>query len=224
MGLGESLERQLLKYRHWRSLSRAGPSGDFYRNGGKNLVVENLPVTSDDIVIDAGGFEGQWTAEMAWRYGCKSIVFEPIPAFAGNLQRRFSSNARIQVRPEGIGPKNEDLEFCVASDGSSSINPLSGERVKARIRDVFDVFSEPALSHVGCMKINIEGAEYDLLDRMTEQHLHEQVGCFLIQFHSFVPDAIDRIKAIQQALRDTHDLKWSYPFIWERWDRRERPS
>ena len=64
-------------------------------------------------------------------------------------------------------------------------------------------------------------------DKKTKQNLLESImrdiniikniGTFLIQFHDFVDDAIERRKEIQRKLSETHTKIFDYPFIWEKW-------
>jgi hypothetical protein len=67
------------------------------------------------------------------------------------------------------------------------------------------------------MKINIEGAEFPLLERMIETELLKQVDCFMIQFHEWHPGAYHRRREIRKALRKSHKLDWDYHFVWEKW-------
>jgi hypothetical protein len=71
------------------------------------------------------------------------------------------------------------------------------------------------------MKINIEGGEYELLDRMLETGLVERVTAFQIQFHYFVEDAETRMASAQQRLSRTHSPTWQYRFIWENWEKKQ---
>ena len=73
---------------------------------------------------------------------------------------------------------------------------------------------------VDLMKINIEGSEFPLLERMIDCDLLGEVRCFLIQFHEWHPGAYRRRRRIQRALAKTHTKVWDYPFIWEKWQRR----
>jgi hypothetical protein len=41
-----------------------------------------------------------------------------------------------------------------------------------------------------------------------------------VQFHDFVPNAEPRMRQIQQALAETHELTYAYPFVWENWRRK----
>ena len=73
---------------------------------------------------------------------------------------------------------------------------------------------------VALMKINIEGGEYDLLDRMIETGLVESIDNLQVQFHNFTVDAKRRMERIQEALQRTHTLNYQYRFVWENWVRK----
>jgi len=38
-----------------------------------------------------------------------------------------------------------------------------------------------------------------------------------VQFHSFFPNAEERMLTIQSKLKETHRLEWQYRFVWESW-------
>ena len=88
------------------------------------------------------------------------------------------------------------------------------------IKDVALLWQSLQLKSVDLMKINIEGGEFSLLERMTDVNLHTQVDCFLIQFHEWHPNAYQRRARIRKTLAKTHNLQWDYHFIWEKWVRR----
>ena len=174
-------------------------------------------MSSGSLVIDAGGYRGSWTAEMLVRYGCAVRVFEPMPEFATNLRERFGQNDRVIVSEEALGGQNGVEDFTVAGDGSGASVPHAGCRIRVRKMDVADVVrAGPA--QIGCMKLNIEGAEYEVLDRLIETELHDRVDCFLIQFHNFEVMAREHRERIRSALARTHRLAWDFPLVWERWD------
>ena len=70
---------------------------------------------------------------------------------------------------------------------------------------------------IDLMKINIEGAEYDLLEHLIENKFVENIKDIQVQFHDFVPNAEARMKNIQAGLSKTHYLTYQYPFVWENW-------
>ena len=68
------------------------------------------------------------------------------------------------------------------------------------------------------MKINIEGAEYKLLDRIIDTGLINNINHLQIQFHKkdIENPEYKREKAISK-LSETHNNIWSYYYVWERW-------
>ena len=54
------------------------------------------------------------------------------------------------------------------------------------------------------MKINIEGCEFEVLERMLEAKMLSSVKNFQIQFHDIAPDSRARMEKIQKTLSETH--------------------
>jgi FkbM family methyltransferase len=219
--IGDTVERTLGLYRAWRCRAAPGAMGAFYRAGGNSLLFENLPVRSSDIVLDVGGYRGDWTAEMCWRYGSKSLVLEPVPEFAAQIAKRFEHNDRVVPIAAGLGARDETLEIALAADGSSSVRRALGVRqINVPIMGVESLFAEHHLDEVACTKINIEGAEYDLLDAAHERGLLARVRCLVIQFHDIGATTQERLARVREGMARTHDPGFSFDLVWERWDRK----
>lgn len=214
MGLGERLERALAGWRAFRRDRLPGALGAFHRERGVERLWEALPVRSDSLVLDAGGYRGDWTAEALVRFGCRSLIYEAVPQFAEELRRRFAGNQRVQIVSGALGGKSGELELFVQADGSSAfVQRGAGVRVP-----LFDV-AEALREDVACVKLNIEGGEFDLLERILDAGLAARVGSFVIQFHEIDPQSAARRERIRAGLARTHRLVVDYPFVWERWDR-----
>lgn len=67
------------------------------------------------------------------------------------------------------------------------------------------------------MKINIEGAEYDLMEWIISEGLVKKIENIQIQFHDFIENAEARMVNIQNLLGRTHYLTYLYRFVWENW-------
>lgn len=80
------------------------------------------------------------------------------------------------------------------------------------------------MSNVDLMKINIEGGEYNLLEKMISSGLISKVDNLQIQFHDIKAlDSENRMKKIWLALEKTHMVTWKFrPFVWENWKRSEK--
>ena len=92
MSLGQKIIDVIESRRDRQRKSQPGAVGQFWRDGG-NALLYDLPVTTGSLVIDAGGYEGEWSAGMISRYGCRSQVFEPVPAFFEHCQTYFKNIA-----------------------------------------------------------------------------------------------------------------------------------
>jgi FkbM family methyltransferase len=170
----------------------------------------------DSVVFDLGGYEGQWTSDIVARYGCRVHVFEPVPEFARAIAARFRKNPRVTVHPFGLGAEAGTLGLKLAGDGTSALRG-KGLPVDGRIERADDWFAKEAIDRVDLMKINIEGGEYDLLEHLIDTGLVQRIAHIQVQFHDFVPDARERMNAIQERLAKTHEPEWQYEFVWESW-------
>jgi hypothetical protein len=80
---------------------------------------------------------------------------------------------------------------------------------------------EIGIGEIDLMKINIEGGEYKLLDRMIETGLHLRCKRIRVQFHEWMPESHARYQRIRAGLSRSHDLEWYYSFVWESWVRKD---
>jgi len=217
MGIGSRIGQALGDYRDWRLSRGTSPAARFHRNGANRLLLEGLPARSEDVVLDVGGYQGDWTAEVQWRYGCQSVVFEPVPAFQEVLSARFSCNQRIRVVNAGLASTTSISPLWVAGDGSSAFRDGGGSAIDVQMLDAAEAIETYAPTGAACIKLNIEGAEYDVLERLLQAGVHRRVRCFLIQFHDVAPECLERRRSIRQALEHSHSCVFDYPFVWEKW-------
>ena len=221
MGLGVQVEKMLQTYRQQQKLRLSGPIGDWHCAGGDEQLWTGLPLCSEDLVLDVGGYEGRWTSEILVRYGCRSVIFEPIPDALTTLKKYFVQNDRVEIVEAGLGDKTQVETMSILNDGSSTFerDPVA-QTIPVSILGVADFFQRKNLEDVACMKINIEGGEYRVLEKMIVENLHYKVQYFLIQFHSFVVDCEERREKIQQCFSDSHEKIFDYPFVWECWKKK----
>ena len=221
MGIGRLIERALIRKRERRRLRKTGPIGDFWRAGGDLLLTRDLPIDDEDLAIDAGAYRGDWSAELLVQYGCRVMLIEAVPDFARSLTQRFRHNKRVQIVAGAIAHHDGTTTINVNSNSSSMFRvPNSQQSVETRLIDVKRLMDEEKRHDVACLKLNVEGAEYDVLERLIAVQQMPRVRELIVQFHDFAPDALRRRSAIQAALTDTHVCRFDYPFVWERWTRK----
>jgi FkbM family methyltransferase len=147
-------------------------------------------------------------------------VFEPVSGYAESIRKRFRLNAQIETFEFGLGASTRDDTIFIRGAGSSTFGKKADAET-IRIVDVADWFAEKAISNVDLMKINIEGGEFELLERMLEAGLTRLVRDFQIQFHNIAFDATARMERIREGLSQTHTPGYQYKFVWENWTRKD---
>ncbi len=223
MGIGEKAERALTQLRAWRSRRLPGALGDFFRQGGNTLLVKDLPLGAGDLVIDAGGYRGSWSCDILSRYGSRAIIFEPFPAQAKFLRNLFQHNSRVEVIEAAVGDRNGEDKLTLQSDASTRFaSHRASASVAIRVLDIAGFLSSRGISEVGCMKLNIEGSEYEVLERLIETGLIRIIRSLLIQFHRVDASSTERRIKIQNGLRQSHICNFDFPFVWESWTRARR--
>jgi FkbM family methyltransferase len=144
-----------------------------------------------------------------------------VTSFANRISERFSKNDKIQVFPYGLGGATRMEQIYIAADGSSLFKKL-GNREDVEIVDVKD-WIEGNLKdhqHIDLMKINIEGGEYELLDRLIEMQLIDMINNIQVQFHQVSHSSLSHMNRIQSDLMNTHEPTYQYEFVWENWRRK----
>jgi len=184
-----------------------------------NLEMEkkrlSYSLSEDSIVMDVGGYEGKWTSDIFSKYKCFVYVFEPVQSFYNNIVKKFNGKDKIKLFNYALSNKNGNTKMCVNKDRSSMfVGKLNSE---INMRDISEVIEELNLNTIDLIKINIEGAEYDLLDHIIEKNILTKFKNIQVQFHNFYPNAKERRDTIRKFLNETHEISFDYPFIWESW-------
>lgn len=178
------------------------------------------------VVIDIGAFRGGVAQEFVELYDCRIHAYEPNPLFYDELESRFVDNPKVTTYPVGLGGSDAVLAMEQRGLGSTVYgknDDATIATVDVQIRDIATVLDELGYDRIDYIKINIEGAEYDLLDRLIESGWVTRTRYLLIQFHEWYGDAHVRRWKIRRKLRATHDQVWNFPWIYELWCATDQP-
>lgn len=190
------------------------------KDRGDETLRLDYPLSPDSLVLDVGGYRGEWTHRIVERYDPFVLVFEPVPTYAEGLRTRFHYNPKVEVLDFALAEKDEVAALTLLGDGSSLFRK-GGTRITVCCRDVVAFFAERGIGRIDLMKVNIEGGEYPLLDRMLDVDLCRCCHDLQIQFHDIFPDARSQRQQIRERLAQTHDLTYEYEFVWENWRLRD---
>ncbi|MDD5757475.1 MAG: FkbM family methyltransferase [Desulfobulbaceae bacterium] len=190
----------------------------WWTDGGDYELRFNYELDENSVVLDLGGYEGQWASDLFSRYGCRIFIFEPVRAFAERISKRFKNNNKIEVFQCGLGGSSRTESIGVSAN-SSSIFRKSENYETINIVEVTDWLNNKNINNIDLIKINIEGGEYELLETLIEKKMINKIKNIQIQFHNISIDSRCRMETIQNKLSDTHMATYQYTFVWENWTR-----
>lgn len=191
----------------------------WFRDKGDETLRLAYPLDQNSVVIDVGGYRGDFADALAKRFDCHIVIFEPVEEFYRHCVSRFSGNSKIKVVNAGLGAFDRWLPLYVQNDASSfERSAPSAHTNLGQIRQVDAALTELGIVRVDLMKINIEGGEYELLQALIDSGWLTRIRYLQVQFHNFVHDAAARRKALKEALSSSHKEMWCYDFIWESWE------
>ena len=128
-------------------------------------------------LIDAGAHDGALTLPLAALPGARVLAFEPWPPAFARLARAVAGDPTIEARPQALGARAGRLELAVPVVGGVAQEQWASlakdydaiaaadPRVEAILRAEVEVLALDSLdlADVTAMKIDVEGAEAELL-------------------------------------------------------------
>lgn len=188
----------------------------WWADGGDYALRFDYDLLPESLVLDLGGYRGQWASDLFGRYGCNIIVFEPVKKYADLIADRFAKNPKITCHQIALGAREMEATIYVSENESSIFHgPGCGESI--RIVDAASWLDKNNIDKIDLIKINIEGGEYDLMDRLIEVGRVSKMKNIQIQFHDVEKDSRDRMDSIRRELSRTHTPTYQYDFVWENW-------
>ena len=148
--------------------------------------------------IDCGAHCGESILTAKQRFGSDITVisFEPVPGLAKQLQEIHQDNPTIQIQNSAVWINDDIKKFHLSeayTDGSSLLNSLNNLRDDHHIKvNCFDLskwisetFSEDDYL---ILKLDIEGAEYEVLNKMIEDDTIKLINEFWGEWHDMKID------------------------------------
>ena len=122
-------------------------------------------------ILDIGANIGIASRYLAWRFPEATIhAFEPVPGNAELLARNTAGLGRIHVHPFGLSDRNGTFSLYIPAADKANMGMFSmhsavrdGGRIEARIRAVPEVVRDLGLADIDIIKIDTEGAEFEIL-------------------------------------------------------------
>jgi FkbM family methyltransferase len=171
-----------------------------------------LPILDrNSTVVDLGANEGAFSHEVIKRFGCAVFAAEPIKA----VSARIAEHPRLRLLNCGVGKETGAATINVFGDRCASLlPPLPNEVATGEKIDVVTFSRFLALTglvEIDLLKLDIEGAELDVLDSMDAETLR-RIRQITVEFHDFIyPGLARRVDTVKWRLRRAgfRDIRFS---------------
>ncbi len=185
---------------------------------GKKISQEDVCIFDElrpgDIAIDCGANVGLVTELMAAR-GAEVHAFEPDPAAFEVLTRRFAENENVHLHNVAVSNEGgsmqlfyrkehdqDPVKFSVGSSlhrGKTDINVANYTDVQViRLAEFLEQFEQ-----IRILKLDIEGAECDVLDDLIAREKLDNIDLVLVETHEeWIPETIPRLEVIRRQLSE----------------------
>lgn len=197
--------------------------------------LENLiklqTINKDSFVVDCGAYKGDYTALIHYNFGCKVLWLEPNPLYFKKCEMRFAGIPDImgiQAALSGIS-KRSDLYL---NEESSSLfkewadSEESIEVNELRATDLINFIRQNSFVKVDILKLNCEGAEYQIIKDLNFSDNLKNIDEILVQFHKLnkkfkkeltiqFPNYQKEYEEIIEILNKTHNRVFKSK--WELW-------
>ncbi len=167
--------------------------------------------------IDCGAHCGESILAAKQRFGDDviTISFEPIPGLAKQLQEIHKDNPTVNIQNSAVWINNEVKKFHLSeeyTDGSSLLDSLNNLREEHSIKiPCFDLstwisetFDE---NDYLILKLDIEGAEYEVLNKMIKDNTIGMINEFWGEWHDMKisdPETLKISKKVYKYLEDNN--------------------
>ncbi len=162
-------------------------------------ILHSHELSSDNMVIHVGATTGDWAQQIQEKYNCQVQVYPMTVGWTWKLQNRFADSTCVYAHPNNL-KMNHVRELL--------------EEVEPREIDLLRIGSFG-------WKSGAEGGEYTLLPMLIDSGLHKRCRQIMIQYNENWFMSHFRRYRINRALNHTHKRVLNYPFVFEKWVRRD---
>ncbi|MCH7972146.1 MAG: FkbM family methyltransferase [Chloroflexi bacterium] len=187
--------------------------------------MNKIPIERDDLVLDIGANVGEVSGYYLDR-GARVIAFEPNPHARQVLELNLGSDPKMTIRNEAVGitsgtgrlylHENHLQDEVGWSTGGSLLatkSNVSEDFIEVPVVDIIEVLQD--LPSIKVMKIDIEGTEYELIEKVLDSdYLPEYLVCE--SHHYKNPELTVRFERVRDRIEQRGlSAKWTMDWIYE---------
>jgi len=191
---GEVLESHFMRFRHtglekyrYDIKDNFHPSFVNYREFFVDDIYQQLEYPNLDVVLDVGASIGLFTKYILKKGAKQVFAFEPDIRSINLLGQNFFNKPSVNIIPKALSSTSEIKKLWYLPDNPliSSIIPEWTEEdhtTEVECISFKDFIKDYKISKIDLLKLDIEGAEYEVIDTLDEEDL-DKINSILLEWH-----------------------------------------
>jgi FkbM family methyltransferase len=160
-------------------------------------------LNSQSIVYSGGvGRDTSFEHGLVQTFGCSVILFDPSPTGCETMALAVNRIPHFKFMPVGLAGSCGTLRLAPPmnpEEGSWFKHTDDRNTIEVPCEDLATMMQKNGHRHIDLLKIDIEGAEYEVLDYLLEKRL--RVKQVLVEFHHDILPGIRRQKTVRAILK-----------------------
>ena len=178
-----------------------------------------IALKEDGIVLDIGSYKGEFSeAVFARNNNLVFWLYEPISEFFEISHNRFKDNNRVLISQSAVSADGRDFEMRIDGLRSRKQEHNNFDSIpitSVSIQKIFDSSKEFEL-----LKMNIEGMEFECLEKLLSTKSLKKAKYLLIQFHNLDKNSLPALIRLREEFANDFYNVWKYDWMWELWERK----
>lgn len=164
------------------------------------------------LCLDCGAHAGLMSDIFLW-CGAQTHAFEPNPTILPFLKKKFSKqilDGEFVLNPVAVSDNDGEMDLFVDGGGALSQGiRIVGESKemksiqKIQVVDLVRYIKELGDANIYFLKIDVEGAEFGILEKLIAEDLHTKIKYIACETHErFFSDGEEKMQKIRKLIRE----------------------
>ncbi|MBN4064856.1 FkbM family methyltransferase [Dehalococcoides mccartyi] len=197
--------KNLVSRKIFKLLVRTSSRTDLHKFGtlyGGWIVPADL-LTKDSVCYLAGvGEDISFDLEIIEQFGCTVYAIDPTPKAIAYVEAA-ETPSRFNLLPVGLWSSDTDLRFYAPTDPSHVSHSIvnlqeTTDYFVAPVRSLVSLMAEQNHDHIALLKIDIEGAEYEVIDHIISSDVDIKILCIEFDQPTSMRKMITYVRRLQK--------------------------
>jgi FkbM family methyltransferase len=184
-----------------------------FGNLNARFTINPVLISPKDIVYSVGiGTDISFDLQLIKNFGVTVFAFDPTPKSIDWLNKQ-QLPANFKVFPVGLASYTGEADFYLPQNenhvSASMISKQSNDFIRVKVKKLGDIMKELNHTSIDLLKIDIEGAEYDVVDDIIDSGI--EIRQLLIEFHHRFQEY--GIKKTRSSIKKLHDAGFALFYV-----------